>query len=217
MKYRIVLADDHRLMREGLKTLLAGEVDLEVVGEAEDGRSAVSLALELVPDVVIMDVAMPGLNGIEATRQILRHAPSVKVIALSMHSDRRFVGEMLKVGASGYLLKDGAFDELVRAIRAVLADQTYLNPKIASIVIEYHVRRPQTENSSVWSVLTAREREVLQLLSEGKTSKQIAAQLHISAKTVESHRRQITDKLGLRSVAALTKYAIREGLTSLET
>jgi DNA-binding NarL/FixJ family response regulator len=216
MSYRILLADDHRLMREGLKTLISGESDLEVVGEAEDGRGAVSLALELVPDIVIMDVAMPGLNGIEATRQILKQAPSVRVIALSMHSDRRFVGEMLKVGASGYLLKDGAFDELVRAIRAVLAGQTYLNPRIASIVIEYHVRRPQTENSSAWSVLTSREREVLQLLSEGKTSKLIAAQLHISAKTVESHRRQITDKLGLRSVAELTKYAIREGLTSLE-
>ena len=216
MSYRILLADDHRLMREGLKTLISGEADLEVVGEAEDGRSAVSLALELVPDIVIMDVAMPGLNGIEATRQILKQAPSVRVIALSMHSDRRFVGEMLKVGASGYLLKDGAFDELVRAIRAVLAGQTYLNPRIASIVIEYHVRRPQGESSSAWSVLTSREREVLQLLSEGKTSKLIAAQLHISAKTVESHRRQITDKLGLRSVAELTKYAIREGLTSLE-
>ena len=123
---------------------------------------------------------------------------------------------MLKVGASGYLLKDGAFDELVRAIRAVLAGQIYLNPRIASIVIEHHVRRPPTDGSSVWSVLTSREREVLQLLSEGKTSKLIAAQLHISAKTVESHRRQITDKLGLRSVAELTKYAIREGLTSLE-
>ncbi len=216
MSYRIVLADDHRLMREGLKTLISGESDLEVVGEAEDGRAAVALAVELVPDIVIMDVAMPRLNGIEATRQILKQAPSVRVIALSMHSDRRFVGEMLKVGASGYLLKDGAFDELVRAIRAVLANQIYLNPRIASIVIEHHVRRPAAENASVWSVLTAREREVLQLLSEGKTSKQIAAQLHISAKTVESHRRQITDKLGLRSVAELTKYAIREGLTSLE-
>jgi DNA-binding NarL/FixJ family response regulator len=216
MSYRILLADDHRLMREGLKTLIAGEPDLEVVGEAEDGRSAVSLALELLPDLVIMDVAMPGLNGIEATRQILKQAPAVRVIALSMHSDRRFVGEMLKVGASGYLLKDGAFDELVRAIRAVLAGQIYLNPRIASIVIEHHVRRPQAEGGSAWSVLTSREREVLQLLSEGKTSKAIAAQLHISAKTVESHRRQITDKLGLRSVAELTKYAIREGLTSLE-
>jgi len=216
MSYRIVLADDHRLMREGLKTLISGESDLEVVGEAEDGRSAVSLALELLPDVVIMDVAMPHLNGIEATRQILKQAPSVRIIALSMHSDRRFVGEMLKVGASGYLLKDGAFDELVRAIRAVLAGQVYLNPRIASIVVEHHVRRPKAENASVWSVLTAREREVLQLLSEGKTSKLIAAQLHISAKTVESHRRQITDKLGLRSVAELTKYAIREGLTSVD-
>jgi two-component system response regulator NreC len=216
MSYRIVLADDHRLMREGLKTLIAGESDLEVVGEAEDGRTAVSLALDLEPDLVIMDVAMPGLNGIEATRQILKQVPKVRIIALSMHSDRRFVGEMLKVGASGYLLKDGAFDELVRAIRAVLGGQTYLNPRVASIVIEHHVRRPRAETSSVWSVLTSREREVLQLLSEGKTSKQIAAQLHISAKTVESHRRQITDKLGLRSVAELTKYAIREGLTSLE-
>ncbi len=193
MSHRIVLADDHRLMREGLKTLISGESDLEVVGEAEDGRSAVSLTLELMPDVVIMDVAMPHLNGIEATRQILKQAPSVRIIALSMHSDRRFVGEMLKVGASGYLLKDGAFDELVRAIRAVLAGQVYLNPRIAAIVIEHHVRRPKAENASVWSVLTSREREVLQLLSEGKTSKLIAAQLHISAKTVESHRRQITD------------------------
>ncbi|MFH1465664.1 MAG: response regulator transcription factor [Pseudomonadota bacterium] len=216
MSYRVLLADDHRLMREGLKTLLAGESDLQVVGEAEDGRSAVNLTLELRPDVVIMDVAMPGMNGIEATRQILHDAPGTKVIALSMHSDRRFVSEMLKVGAVGYLLKDGAFEELVRAVRAVLAGQTYLHPRIASIVIEYHVRRPQHEGGSAWSVLTSREREVLQLLSEGKTSKQIAAKLHISAKTVESHRRQITEKLGLRSVAELTKYAIREGLTSLE-
>jgi len=204
-------------MREGLKTLLLSEEDLEVVGEADDGRGAVALVLELRPDVVIMDVAMPGLNGIEATRQILRQVPRVRIIALSMHSDRRFVSEMLKAGAAGYLLKDGAFEELVRAIRAVLSGQTYLHPKIASIVIEHHVRRPAGAAGSVWSVLTAREREVLQLLSEGKTSKVIAEELHISAKTVESHRRQITEKLGLRSVAQLTKYAIREGLTSLES
>ncbi len=215
MPIRIVIADDHQILRQGLRTLLEKEPDMEVVAEAEDGRRTVSLVKELVPNVVIMDVNMPDLNGIEASRQILAELPEVKVIALSMYADRRFVINMLKTGAQGYLLKDCAFEELTHAIRLVMANKTYLSPGVAEIVVKDYVHRLPGATPSVFSVLTAREREVLQLMAEGKSTSQIAELLHISVKTVETHRQQIMHKLGMRSVAELTKYAIREGLTSL--
>ncbi len=215
MTIRILLADDHKIVRQGLRTLLEKEPDMEVVAEAEEGRMAVRLARKLAPQVVIMDVGMPDLNGIEATRQVLADTPGLKVIALSMHSDRRFVVNMLKAGASGYLLKDSAFEELAAAIRVVMLNKTYLSPGVSDIVIKDYVQGPR-EDSSVFSVLTPREREVLQLMAEGKSTKQIADCLHVSVKTIETHRQQIMTKLGIHSVAELTKYAVREGLSSLE-
>jgi DNA-binding NarL/FixJ family response regulator len=214
MPIKIILADDHKIVRQGLRTLLEQEPDLEVMAEAEDGRMAVRLARELSPQVVIMDVSMPDLNGIEATRQVLAECPGVKVIALSMHADRRFVMNMLKAGASGYLLKDSAFEELATAIRMVLANKIYLSTEIANVVVKDYLQGGGDE--SVFSVLTPREREVLQLMAEGKSSRQIAGHLNISIKTVETHRMQIQHKLEIYSVAELTKYAIREGLSSLD-
>ena len=190
---------------------------MQVVAEANDGRSAVQLAQELQPDVVVMDVGMPGLNGIEATRQITNREPDAKVVALSMHSDRRFMGEMLKAGAKGYLLKDGAFEELATAIRSVVANKVYLSPRIADVVVDDYVRRTPGQaagDTSAFAKLTPREREVLQLMAEGRATKEIAMDLKVSIKTVETHRRQIMEKLQIHSVAELTKYAIREGLTT---
>jgi DNA-binding NarL/FixJ family response regulator len=216
MSIRILLADDHRIMREGLRSLLEKQPDIEVVAEAEDGRTAVQLVRQLSPDVVIMDIAMPGLNGIGAAHQILVEGPGIKVIALSMHSDRRFVARMFKAGASGYLLKDCAFEELARAVRTVAANQFYLSPSIASIVIKDYVRRLTEDDFTVSSFLTIRQCEVLQLLAEGKDTNEVASLLQVSVKTVETHRRNVMNKLGVHSVAELTKYAIRAGLTSPE-
>lgn len=216
MGIRIILADDHKIMREGLKALLEKQQDIEVVAEADNGLEVIRLTKKIKPDIVIMDIGMPELNGIEATRQIAADVPGVKVIALSMHSDKRFVIEMLKVGASGYLLKDSASEELTSAIRAVAANKPYLSPKITDVVIKDYLSTLSKTEPSAFTVLTAREREVLQLLSEGKTTKQIAFALNVSVKTIETHRQQMMEKLNLRSIAELTKYAIREGLTSLE-
>ena len=231
---KVLLADDHRIVREGLKSLLQSQPDLEVVAEASDGRQAVEMARDLEPDVVVMDVAMPQLNGIEATRQLANDQRDMKIVALSMHSDRRYVSEALKAGASGYVLKDGAFDELISAIRAVIANRVYLSPRVAGVVVEDYVRRLPARGGdgnggtlaavedtghgrrSAFDALTPREREVLQLMAEGFATKEVAHRLHVSVKTVETHRRQIMEKLDLHSVAELTKYAIREGLTTLE-
>jgi len=215
MSIRVILADDHAIMREGLRTLLDKEEDIDVVAEAADGREVVRLAGKLCPHVVVMDVSMPGLNGMEATRQIIDKDPQVRIVALSMHSDRRFVSGMLKAGARGYLLKDCAFEELAAAIREVAEDRTYLSGPIADFVRDDYVRQLKKKDDSAFSVITAREREVLQLLAEGLITKEIAARMNLSPKTVETHRRQMMMKLDLHSVAELTKYAIREGLTSL--
>lgn len=216
MGIRIIIADDHQIVRQGLRTLLEREPDMNVVAEAEDGRKALTLVREIIPQVIVMDVEMPDLNGIEATRQIISEFPQVKIIALSMYSDSRFVTNMLKAGATGYLLKDCAFEELAQAIRLAMANRIYLSPGVADVVVKDYVNNTPPPPVSVFSVLTAREREVLQLLSEGKRTSHIAELLHISTKTVETHRQQLMHKLGIRSVAELTKYAIREGLTSLE-
>lgn len=215
MSLKMVLVDDHTLFREGLRCLIEKQPDIEVVGEAADGRKAIHVTKELSPDLVIMDVKMPVMNGIEATRQIVGKFSGVKVLALSMYSDTRFVLEMLRAGASGYLLKDSAFEELNRAIRTVVSNNIYLSPGIACIVVETLLSQQSSSDSLVFSLLTVREREVLQLLSEGNSTKQIALHLYVSVKTVESHRKNIMNKLDIHTVAELTKYAIREGLTSL--
>jgi DNA-binding NarL/FixJ family response regulator len=217
MSIKILLADDHKITRQGLRSLLEKESDMEVVAEAEEGRTAVCLVRELSPDVVVMDVSMPDLNGMEATRQIVAELPNVKVIALSMHSDNLFVSEMLKSGASGYLLKDCAFEELARAIHVVVEGKTYLSPAISGVVVDDYLHHLARTESTSSEVLTDREREVLQLIAEGNSTKQIALKLHISVKTVETHRRQIMSKLNIHTIAELTKYAIRQGLTFLET
>lgn len=213
MTVRIVLADDHQIVREGLHALIAAESDLMVVAEAQNGRGAVRLVEEHKPDVVIMDVGMPELNGVDATRQIVASYPDTKVIALSMHSDSRFVTGMLKAGAAGYLLKNCASDELVGAINTVMQHQTYLSPSITGVVVEDYIRQSAAVEEPV---LTEREREVLQLLAEGRATREIAEQLHVSAKTVATHRQNIMDKLDLHSVAELTQYAIGQGLVTLE-
>jgi DNA-binding NarL/FixJ family response regulator len=215
MMTRILLADDHRIVRAGLRALLEKQPGLEIVSEAEDGRSAVKATLELAPDVVILDISMPDLNGIDAARQIAAIQPKVKIIVLSMHSDKKYVPEAFKAGACGYLLKDCAVEELVNAVRTVLSGQPYLSPRIAGVVLgEYLQTKPK--DTSAFSILSPREREVLQLLAEGKSTKDIAFKFRLSTKTVEAHRQRIMEKLNVRTIAELTKYAIREGLTSLE-
>ena len=217
MSIKVLLVDDHAIIREGLRSLLEKQPDLEVVADADDGRRAIELVRELSPDVVIMDVTMPRLGGIEATRQITGEFPAVKVIALSIHSRRRFVADMLSAGASGYILKECLFDELVQAIRAVSEGGRYLSPRITDVVVDDYVKRLSSGDESPLRSLTGREREVLQLVAEGKSTKEISMELHVSTKTIEANRRQIMEKLDIQSVAELTKYAIREGLTSLET
>jgi DNA-binding NarL/FixJ family response regulator len=216
MSIRILLADDHQMLRDGLCSILASESDMEVVGEAGDGRTAVSMSRTLVPDVVVMDIAMPDLNGVEATRQIKRENPKVNVVALSMYPDRRYVIGMLEAGASGYVLKASAYDELTRAVRVVSEGKKYLSPDITGVVLEAHVHSATTADTSPYKALGPREREIVQLLAEGKSSPQIAQQLHISTGTVDTHRRNIMKKLGIHTVVELTKYAIREGLTSID-
>ncbi len=207
---RLLLVDDHKLFREGLKSLLASNPEVEIVGEAANGRDAVQLCSEKKTDVVIMDIAMPELNGIEATRQILMKNKDIKIIVLSMHSSRRFIVEMLKAGVSGYLLKDCAFQELNMALTTILKNKIYISPEIGNIVAESLAHSSEIENSM--QVLTRRETEILQLLAEGRRAKEIAGMLNISVKTVQTHRRNIMDKLDIRNIAQLTKYAIDKGL-----
>ena len=215
MPYRILLADDHKIIRDGLRPLLEKETDMVVAGDAENGRKALQLTRKLNPDVVIMDVSMPDLNGMDAARQILGEQPGVKVVALSMHSEKQYVEGMLKAGVSGYLLKDTAFEELVKAIRVVCAGKKYLSPDITDIVLQDYLHPAAATDDHPAILLTTREREVLQLIAEGRTTRETADKLHISVKTVETHRKNIMEKLGLRTVAELTKYAVREGITSL--
>lgn len=215
MKIKVLLADDHKIFRDGLRTLIEKE-GMEVVGEAENGRKAIKLAEKLMPSVIVMDVSMPDMNGIEATRKIKTGTPDVKIIALSMHSDRRFVLGMLEAGASGYLLKDCAFGELANAITQVSTGNTYLSPQIADVVVKGYLNKAIDSSIIGGAILTSREREILQLIAEGLTAKEIAAHVFLSIKTIETHRRNIMQKLNMKSTADLTRYAIREGLISLD-
>ena len=215
MNIKIMVVDEHKILREGLATLIAKQSNMEIVGEATDGREALDLVRKNTPDLILMDVTMPNLNGIEATRQIKSKNPEIEIIALSLHSDRRFVLGMIEAGASGYLIKQCTFDELVLAINTVMAGKKYLSPEISNILVDEFARKDSKEKAVIDLKLTPREKEVLQLLAEGKNTKEIGSDLSISVKTVETHRRHIKRKLKTSSVAELTKIAIKEGLTSL--
>jgi two-component system response regulator NreC len=213
---KILIADDHGVVRQGLKALIETEADMQVIGEASDGQQVVQLTRQLSPDVVLMDIAMPNLNGVEATRQILEENPDIRIIALSVHSDKHFVTGMLKTGASGYVLKSCLFEEVLRAIETVKDGNYYLSPKITDVVVDDYKYYMATLNKASEVRLTPRERQVIQLLTEGKSTKQIALLLHVSSKTIDTNRRDVMNKLGIFSIAELTKFAIKEGLTSAE-
>ena len=206
-----MVADSFDVIREGVKSFLDVTPDMEVIGQAKDGRVVVQLAHELRPDVIIMDVEMPGLSGIDATRQILQNMPNIKVIAFSAHLENRYVREMFKAGALGYVSKYSGCQELIAAIKAVVLEQTYLSPKITAVVIEGYVHR-SPDSASPYSLLTAKEREVLQLIADGKATKEIARELNISTKAVEWRRGKMMQKLNIQNVVELVKYAIREGI-----
>jgi DNA-binding NarL/FixJ family response regulator len=209
---KVIIADDHMIVRDGLRSLLERQPDMEVVAEAENGRIALTLVKELSPDVVIMDIGMRELNGIDATRQIVKMSPGVKVLALSMYSDKRFIKGMLKAGASGYMLKDSAFKELIDAIRVIVENKIYISPSVANIITEDYLKQSPESDGSTRSLLSSRELEVLQLLVEGMSTKQIASSLRLSIKTIESHRSRIMKKIDVNNIADLTRYAIREGI-----
>lgn len=214
MSVKIIIADDHKIMRDGLRNMLEKEAGMEVVGEAKNGREAVRLTEQLLPDILIMDISMDDLNGIDATRAIAAKGLKTRVVALSMHADKRFVAGMFDAGAMAYLLKDCSYDELIQALRQVMAGRTYLCSMISGVVIRDYIQRMRKNETSV---LSPREKEILQLMAEGSTTKRIADQLQVSVKTVETHRQHIMDKLNIYSIAELTKYAIKEGITSLDT
>ncbi|MBN2313207.1 MAG: response regulator transcription factor [Sedimentisphaerales bacterium] len=213
---KVLIADDHGIVRQGLASLIDKQLNIEVVGEAKDGREALNLARELSPDIIIMDVSMPNLNGADATRLILSENPDIRVIALSMHTEKRIVRDIIQAGAIAYVLKSYMFDELTKALEAAAAGEFYLSPRITGVVLEDYLSQGQREKKSGLVELTVRERQVLQLTAEGKTVKQIARQLHVSPKTADAARRKLMNKLDISSIAELTKYAIREGITSAD-
>ncbi len=220
MPIRVLLADDHAIIRDALRATVGSRGDITIVGEASNGREAVELAGTTAPDVVVMDIAMPGMSGIEATREIAAAHPAVKVLTLSMHADPQFVSEMLRAGARGYVLKDSPIEELELAIRTVAGGRAYLGRGPADAVLDDYVRHLEGPAASGQPVggrpLSPRERQCLKLLAKGHSTKQIAAELSLSPKTVETHRRQIMEKTGIFSLAGLIKYAIREGLASVD-
>ena len=214
MGITIVLVDDHQIIRDGLRALLEKNEGFEVIGEAGDGRQALELIDRVTPDVCIMDVTMPGLNGVDATYRLISDHPDLKIIGLSMHSDPQMVSNMLDAGAAGYVPKDSAFEEIASAVRAVVGGEYYLSEGLTSLVLK-HYKNQRDQTADGHPVLTSREREVLQLIAEGRKTTQIADELEVSVKTIESHRKNIMRKLDVHSVAQLTKYALRHGLTSL--
>lgn len=216
MSIMILLVDDHKITRDGIRSLIEKEQNMDIIAEAEDGHMAIKLSRKHCPDVIIMDINMPGLNGIDATQQILSEHPGIKIIALSMYSERRYVIGMLKAGVKGYLIKSSAFDELALAIKTVSKNKTYLSNQISDIMLQDYVFQRSSDDESTITSLTSREREILQLIAEGLNLEDIAAKINVSAKTVSTHRRNIMGKLNIYNVAGLTKFAIREGITSLD-
>ena len=215
MSIRILVVDDHALVREGLTSLLKKQADFKVVGEAGDGVEAIQLAETLEPDIIVLDVGMPGMDGIETARRILKSCPGTHILALSMHGEQDFVTTMFAVGANGYILKDSAFKELVNAIRTVIDGQKYISPEMVEVVLESLGTGPPAAYTSKLERLTVRETEILTLIAEGYNSKEIGGKLNISAKTVDTHRQQVMKKLKLFNVADLTKFAIKERLIKL--
>ena len=213
---KVLLADDHQLLIDGLRPLLEKQKNMEVAGIAKEGIEAVKQALKLQPDIILLDISMPGLNGIDAAKKILGELPKTKIIMLSMYADKRYIQESLRIGARGYILKESAASELIEAIGNVQKGELFFSRSVRDNVLHEYIELIREENNTSFSPLSVREREVLQLLAEGKSTKDIAGILNISVKTVESHRKQIMDKLDLHSIAELTKYAIREGLTRLD-
>ncbi len=210
-KLRILIVDDHQIIRDGLKGLINAEADMEVVGEAGDGQMAWQQAKELQPDVVVMDVSMPKLNGAKATERLKKDCPETKVLALTAHEDKGYIGQMLQAGATGYVLKIAAAEELIKAIRVVVAGGAYLDPAVADKVINNYIRQKSTKMSARSGVLTGREEEVLRLVAQGYINKEIAARLDISVKTVESHKTNFMEKLCLHSRAEIVRYALSQG------
>jgi DNA-binding NarL/FixJ family response regulator len=215
-RIRIVLADDHRLVREGLRALLSRDPAFELLGQAEDGLEAIRLVTQLQPDVLVTDLSMPGLNGIEAIRRVRAELPSVRVLCLSVHDEDRMVLAGIDAGAAGYVLKDSSYDDLALAIRKVMQGQIFVSPGLVGVFVEGYRSRGAATPSTAFSQLTAREREIVQLLSEGHSTNEIAEQLHLSPKTVATHRENVQHKLNIESIAELTRYAIREGLSPLD-
>ena len=212
---RILLADDHTIMRSGLRLLLEQQEDFQVVGEAEDGRQAVAMAEQLHPNVAVLDIGMPNLNGIEAARQIMASSPDTAIVILSMHSDESYVMRALKSGAKAYLLKDSAEADLIRAVRAVRDGKSFFSPAVSRLLLEDYVRQLQQRGAEdSYELLTGREREILQLIAEGKANKDISALLNLSLHTVETHRTHILQKLNLHTVPELILYAVRKGIIS---
>jgi DNA-binding NarL/FixJ family response regulator len=217
MTTRVLLAEDHALVRSGIRSLLEASKEVDVVGEAGNGREAVELATQLKPDLILMDLAMNDLNGIDATRQLAAQDPAARVIMLSMHGDEQYIYESLKAGAKGYVLKSSAFKELITGIREVCAGRTYVSPSLTNVVMNDYVRRAKGEQAPTeLDKLTTREREVLQLIAEGNSSAEVANILYISVRTVDTHRHNIMEKLDIHSIAGLTKFAIRTGLCQLQ-
>ena len=214
-KIKVLLADDHKMIRAGLRLVLEQQPDIAVAGEADDGRQAVTLAQDLKPDVVVMDVGMPNLNGIEASLQIKQARPQTAIVMLSMHSDEGYILRALRAGAAGYILKDSAEADLVGAVRAVAEGKSFFSPKVSRIMLEDYVRKlRKTGAEDSYDLLSAREREILQLVAEGKSSKEIANLLNLSVYTVETHRGNIMQKLNLRGIPELILYAVRKGIVS---
>ena len=215
MEKKILICDDHKIFREGLRALLEKQPGVKVVGGARDGLEAVRMTRELSPDIVIMDVTMPGLNGIEAARKLAKIKKNTSIIALSMHNDRKYVTEIFKAGARAYLLKDSAFEELMDAIKSVSCGRSFLSAGITDLVLGEYIKTPAGNSQTPFTLLSDREREVLQLFAEGLSTKEISARLVVSVKTVETHRKRIMEKLNIKGIAGLTRYAVKEGLVSL--
>ena len=215
-KIKVLVADDHTILRQGIKALLDNQEGIEVIGEAKDGREALAIIEETLPDVILMDIAMPGLNGLEATRRIKKKFPRMKVLVLTMYTNEEYIFQILNAGANGYLVKETAFQDLISAIKAVYKNEAFMSPSISKKVINSYIKRAQDDEEKTCEILTTREREILQLIAEGHSSKKIAELLFISPKTVETHRTHIMDKLNIHNRTGLIKYAIRKGMVDVE-